>query len=49
MADKNSKSKKQMKSNTNREASRVRMLQILFIVFSIILILSMVLSLAINT
>jgi hypothetical protein len=49
MADKNSKSKKRIKSNANRETSRVRMLQILFIVFSIILILSMVLSLAINT
>ena len=49
MADKYSKNKKQMKSDANRETRRIRMLQIVFIAFSIILILSMVLSLAINT
>lgn len=49
MAGKTTKIKKQIKPNANRETRRIRILQIVFIVFSIILILSMVLSLAINT
>jgi hypothetical protein len=45
MANKKSKSK-QVKPNENREAAkRTRMLQIVIIVFSILLILSMLLSL----
>jgi hypothetical protein len=49
MAGKITKIKKQIKPNANRETRRLRMLQILFVVFCVILILSMVLSLAINT
>ena len=46
MANKKSKTKP-VKSNENREAARrTRTLQIIFVAFSIILILSMVLSLA---
>ncbi len=46
MANKKSKIKP-IKSNENREAARrTRMLQIVFVGFSIILILSMILSLA---
>jgi hypothetical protein len=46
MANKKSKNKP-VKSNENREAARrTRTLQIIFVVFSLILILSMVLSLA---
>jgi hypothetical protein len=50
MANKKS-SKKQIKTPENRDASarRTRILQIAFAVFSILLILSMILSLAINT
>jgi hypothetical protein len=44
MAGKVSKNKKQVKPNANREARRIRILQIMFVVFCIILILSMVLS-----
>ncbi len=46
MANKKSKNKP-VKSNENREAARrTRTLQIIFVAFSLILILSMVLSLA---
>jgi hypothetical protein len=46
MANKKSKTKP-IKTNENREAARrTRMLQIIFVAFSVILILSMVLSLA---
>ena len=48
MTDKKS-TNKQVKSNEKREARRSRMLQIIIIGFSIILILSMVLSLFANT
>ena len=44
MAGKVSKSKKQIKPSANRETRRIRILQIAFVVFCIILILSMVLS-----
>ncbi len=47
MANKKSKNNKPVKSNENREAARrTRTLQIIFVAFSIILILSMFLSLA---
>jgi len=49
MADKKSKNKKQVGSSENQQKRRIKTLQILFAVFSIILILSMVLSLMINT
>jgi len=48
MANKKS-SKKQIKTTENQDARRTRILQIVFAVFSILLILSMILSLAINT
>jgi len=48
MANKKS-SKKQPKPADNPDAKRTRILQIAFAVFSILLILSMILSLAINT
>ncbi len=46
MANKKTNTKKQMTSSENRERRRVRTLQLIFIGFSVILILSMVLSLA---
>jgi len=48
MAGKKSKKKVQAKPNTNtsQDARRTRTLQIIFIVFSVILVLSMILSLA---
>jgi predicted nucleic acid-binding Zn ribbon protein len=45
MANKKSNSTKQEVSNKNQEKRRLRMMQIVFAVFSILLILSMVLSL----
>ena len=45
MANKKSKNVKPMKASENQAKTRVRMLQIIFVVFSILLILSMVLSL----
>lgn len=45
MANKKSKNIKPVKSSENQEKKRNRMLQIFIIVFSILLILSMVLSL----
>ena len=48
MAEKKS-TNKQMKSEEKREARRSRMLQIVIIGFSILLILSMILSLFANT
>jgi hypothetical protein len=45
MANKKSKNVKPVRSNENQAKRRVRMLQIFFVVFSILLILSMVLSL----
>lgn len=44
MAGKPTKSKKQINPGANRETKRLRILQIMFVVFCIILILSMVLS-----
>lgn len=46
MANKKSNIKKQVKPSDRYEKRRIRTLQIIFVVFSIILILSMVLSLA---
>ena len=45
MANKKSKNIKQAKPSENQEKKRTRMLQIFIVVFSILLILSMVLSL----
>jgi hypothetical protein len=45
MANKKSKNVKPIKSSENQKKARTRMLQIIFAVFSIILILSMVLAL----
>jgi len=45
MANKRSKNNKPIRSNENQEKKRIRMLQIFFAVFSILLILSMILSL----
>jgi len=47
MANKKS-NKRPIKTSDNRNARRTRMLQIIFILFSIMLILSMVLSLTNN-
>jgi hypothetical protein len=46
MASKKSKNKKQMKTVESPDKKRVRTLQIVFIAFSAILILSMILSMA---
>ncbi|HEX2994512.1 MAG TPA: hypothetical protein VHP14_06800 [Anaerolineales bacterium] len=45
MANKKSKPQKQIKSDEKPDNRRIRILQILFAIFSIMLILSMVLSL----
>lgn len=45
MANKKSKNVKPVRSQDNQQKKRVRMLQIIVVVFSILLILSMVLSL----
>jgi hypothetical protein len=46
MASKKSKKKVQPKPNTSQDARRTRTLQIVFIIFSVILVLSMILSIA---
>lgn len=48
MADK-SKNRRLAESNTDRETRRRRVMQIVIAIFSILLILSLVLSLAVNT
>jgi hypothetical protein len=45
MANKKSKNAKPVRSQDNQQKKRIRMLQIIVVVFSILLILSMVLSL----
>jgi hypothetical protein len=45
MANKKSKSNKQTKSSENQDKRRIRLLQIFFALFCVVLILSMVLSL----
>jgi len=46
MANKKSKKKNQLKTSVNRDAKKTRTLQIAFVLFSAILVLSMILSLA---
>jgi len=46
MASKKTKNKKQTKTFESQEKKRVRTLQIVFVAFSVILILSMMLSMA---
>ena len=48
MANKTSKGKRQLSSEEKRISRQRRILQIVMVIFSIILILSMVLSLAVN-